>query len=108
MNDEFSAWAVASQVVTRLERRREALASDEALMRAEVDEALASARDAYLESALPPSYFAALEQEVRRIIPESWQAAAARFTALEGRSFGSWRGGDVYARVSYVFGGLLV
>src|SRR5262249_56291529 len=37
-----------------------------------------------------------------------WRAAARAFTALEQRSFGSWRGGDVYSRVVYVILGLVV
>jgi hypothetical protein len=108
MNDEFSARRIATEVVTSLERRREAVCGDEAAVRVELEQALVPLRAAYQESSLPPSYFAALEEELRQVIPERWQAAAARFTALERRGFGSWRGGDVYARVAYVFGGLLV
>ena len=108
MNEEFSAWRVANEVVTSLERRRDAISGDDAAVRAEIEQALVPLRTAYVESALPPSYFAALEEEVRQVLLERWQAAAARFTALERRNFGSWRGGDVYARVVYVFTGLAV
>jgi hypothetical protein len=95
-------------VLTALERRREAIAADDTAVRAELETALAPLRAQYEESALPPSYFAALEEEVRQTLPERWRGPAAEFTALERRQFGSWRGGDVYARVVYVFAGLTV
>jgi hypothetical protein len=108
MNDEFSARRVATEVVTSLERRREAIAGDDAAVRAELEAALAPLRAQYAESALPPAYFAALEEELRQVLPERWRGPAAEFTALERRHFGSWRGGDVYARVVYVLAGLTV
>jgi hypothetical protein len=108
MNDEFSAGRIATEVLAALERRREAIVDDDGAVRAELERALAPLRDAYRTSALPPSYFAALEEEVVRILPERWRAAATAYTALERRGFGSWRGGDVYARVVYVFAGLAV
>lgn len=108
MNDEFAARKVTREVIEHLERRRADIVGDEAAVRGELGHALAPLRDAYRESALPPAYFAALEQEIREIVPPHWRAAAAPFTALEARGFGSWRGGDVYARVAYVFIGLLV
>jgi hypothetical protein len=108
MNDEFSARRVTTGVVTALERRREAIAGDETLVRTELEAALVPLRAAYAASELPHSYFVALEQEIREMVPARWRAAAATFSALEHRGFGSWRGGDVYARVVYVFSGLLV
>jgi hypothetical protein len=106
MNEEFSARKVATEVVIALERRREAIAGDPAEVGAEVERALAQLREAYRESALPMSYFAALENEIRQTLPARWRPLAAAFDALERRGFGSWRGGDVYARVVYVFAGL--
>jgi len=108
VNDEFAARRVASEVLGHLERRRADIAADDAAVRAELERALAPLRDAYRESALPAAYFEALEQELRDVIPGRWRAPAAAFTALEARGFGSWRGGDVYARVAYVFLGLVV
>jgi hypothetical protein len=108
MNDEFSAWRIANEVVSSLERRRQAIAGDDTAVRAEIEQALAPLRAAYRESALPIGYFAALEGEIREALPVRWQTAAVAFTALERRGFGSWRGGDVYARVVYLFLGLLV
>ena len=108
MNEEFAAARVATEVVTALVRRREALAGDPEAVRAAVEDALVPLRAAYRESALPPSYFAALEEELRQVLPARWPGAAAAFTALERRGFGSWRGGDVYARVVYLFTGLTV
>jgi hypothetical protein len=109
VNDEFPARRVTTEVLGHLERRRVDLAAapDDAV-RAEVEKALGPLREAYRESALPPAYFEGLEQEVRAAVPGRWRAAARAFTELEGRAFGSWRGGDVYSRVVYVFVGLLV
>lgn len=73
-----------------------------------MERALVPLREAYRESALPPAYFAALEQELGDVVPTRWRDVAAPFTAVERKGFGSWRGGDVYARVAYVFIGLLV
>jgi len=108
VNDEFEARRVATEVIGHLERRRAEIAGDEELVRAEVERALAPLRDAYRESALPPAYFAGLEDELRAILPGRWRLAAAEFNALEARAFGSWRGGDIYARVVYLFTGLAV
>jgi hypothetical protein len=108
MIDEFTAGKLSLEVVTALERRREAIAGDEALTRAELERALTPLRAAYQDSALPASYFSALEDELRRTILERWRAGAVSFTALERSGFGSWRGGDVYARVVYVLAGLVV
>ena len=108
MNDEFSARRVATEVVSALERRRDALVEREANVQAAVEEAIDPLRAAYREAALPPSYFTALEEEIRQVVPSRWRAAAAEFTALERRGFGSWRGGDVYARLAYVLAGLVV
>jgi len=108
VTDEFAARRVATDVIAHLERRRSELAADEAAVAAEVERALAPVRDAYRESALPTPYFAALETEIREIVPRRWREAAREFTDLEARAFGSWRRGDVYARVSYVFVGLVV
>ena len=99
---------VTRVVLAHLERRRAEIAGDEAAVRSELDRGLAPVREAYRESALPPAYFAALEQELGEIVPARWRAAAAPFTAAEQRAFGSWRGGDIYSRVAYVFAGLLV
>jgi len=109
MNDEFSASRVVTEVIGHLERRRgEIVAGGDDAVRNEVERALVPLRDAYRESGLPAAYFAALDAEVREWLPSRWRAAAAAFTALEARGFGSWRGGDLYARVTYVFAGLTV
>jgi hypothetical protein len=108
VNDEFAARKVTRAVIEHLERRRADIVGDEAAVRGETENALAPRREAYRESALPSAYFAALEQEIRDIVPRHWRAAAAPFTAVEARAFGSWRGGDVYARVAYLFIGLAV
>jgi len=108
VNDEFAARKVAREVVEHLERRRTDIVGDDAAVRGELEHVLAPLREAYRDSALPPAYFAALEQELAEAVPGRWRAAASVFTAAEKQSFGSWRGGDIYARVVYVFIGLVV
>jgi hypothetical protein len=108
VTDEFAARRVAKEVIAHLERRRAEIIGHDAIVRAEVEHALVPLRDAYRESGLPAPYFAALEKEIREVLPARWRAAAQPFTALEKRAFGSWRGGDVYSRVVYLFVGLFV
>jgi hypothetical protein len=108
VNEEFAARRVVREIIEHLERRRADIAGDEAAVRREMERALVPLREAYKESALPPAYFAALEQELGDVVPTRWREVAASFTAVERKGFGSWRGGDVYARVAYVFIGLLV
>jgi hypothetical protein len=108
VNEEFSARRVVTEVLECLERRRAELAGDDQSVNEEIERALTPLREAYRESALPAGYFAALEDEVRATVPARWRENAAAFTALERRGFGNWRGGDVYARVAYVFTGLVV
>src|SRR5579863_4039553 len=106
MTPEFAIAKVAAEVVAHLERRREAAARSEVTTAREVETALAPIRMAYRESQLPPTYFAALEAELRGALPAAWRAVAAPFTALEARGFGRWRGGDLSARLAYALGGL--
>jgi hypothetical protein len=105
---QFSAEAVSREVLARLELRRPALAGDAAATEAEVAAALEDARVRYLEAALPASYFEALAHEVAGAVGARWRTVAAPYTALESRSYGVWRGGDLVARLVYLFGGLLV
>lgn len=107
MNDEFAARKVVTEVLGQLERRRAEIVHDERAVRLEVERSLEPLRAAYCETGLPVPYFAALEREVRASLPRRWRVAARSFTALEARGF-SWRGGDLIARIVYVFLGLVV
>ena len=106
MLPEFSADAVTREVLARLERRRAALAGDAAATEAEVTAELAVTRARYAEEALPAPYFEALARELGSGLGARWRQVAAAYTALEGRGFGIWRGGDLVARIAYVFAGL--
>jgi hypothetical protein len=106
MTGEFAISKVAVDVVAHLERHREVAVRDEATTAREVEAALEPIRAAYRESELPVAYFVALEAELRGALPAAWRAVAVPFTALEGRGFGRWRGGDLSARLIYVLGGL--
>jgi hypothetical protein len=110
---EFSARAVALQVVEHLERRRPAIAGDAAAVTEEVRHALQPVRKAYAESELPLSYVDALEAEMVETLPSRWRALAEPFTRLEQAGFRLWRSGDLPARLSFVglglaLGGLIV
>jgi hypothetical protein len=106
MTDEFAIGKVVVDVLAHLERHRETAVRDEGATAREVEAALEPVRAAYLASELPQPYFAALEHELRTALPAAWRAVAAPFTALEARRFGTWRGGDLSARLAYVLGGL--
>jgi hypothetical protein len=108
MTGEFAAGKVAGDVIAELERQRETLAKDPAATRQAVETALAPVRTAYAESQLPPAYFTALETELVETLPKAWLNIAQPFTALEARSFGRWRGGDLTAKLTYVLGGLVL
>jgi hypothetical protein len=105
---EFSATEVTLQVLDRLERRRAQLVHDDALVGAEVNEALAVVEKSYREAELPLAYFESLAKEVRSQVPAAWQAIAKPYSDREAREYGLWRGGDPIARITYVFIALAV
>jgi hypothetical protein len=105
---EFSAERVTLDVLEHLERRRLAIVHDEALVRAEVREALVPIKKAYEEAELPMPYYDALAAEVEETVPVEWRTRALAFTDGEKREFGLWRGGDPIARITYVFIGLVI
>lgn len=108
MVPEFSARDVALQVVEHLERRRPGIVGSEAMVKAEVENALVPVRKEYEEYQLPASYFDALKEELAATLPARWRAVAGPFTRLEEAGFGLWRGGDVVARLAYVGLGLVL
>jgi hypothetical protein len=108
MIEEFSAQRVALDVLAHLERRRLDIAFDEAKVRTAVQEALVPIRRAYQDAELPAAYLLALEREIEATVPSRWQTLARSFTSLEQRDFGLWRGGDVVARITYLFAGLAI
>jgi len=108
MTGEFAIGKVAVDVLAELERHREAAVRDERETARQVEAALAPIRAAYRESELPRVYFEALEHELAAFLPAAWRAVAVPFTALEARRFGTWRGGDLGARLAYVCGGLVL
>ncbi len=105
---EFSAERVTLDLLDRLERRRQAIVNDPALVEAEVTEALATVEKSYREAELPAVYFKELARELKASVPAAWRQVAAPFTEREGREHGLWRGGDVIARITYVFGALVI
>ncbi len=104
---EFSLRQVSADVLEHLERRRAAIVHDEEQVAAEVKHALVPVRKAYEELDMPRSYMAALEEELVASLPARWRNAALAFTEDEKKSFGVWRGGDLFARLTYAAAGLL-
>jgi len=105
---QYAAETVSREILSRLERRRASLAGDAQATQVEVGAVVAEARARYGEAALPPSYFEALARELVPALGERWRALAAPYTTLEARGFGVWRGGDLVARIAYLFAGLVV
>jgi len=105
---EYSAQAVAAELLGHLERHRAAIVADDAKVRGETRVALARVERAYRDAELPATYLGALVAELESALPEQWRALAAPFTELERGGFGIWRGGDLVSRVVYVFAGLAI
>jgi hypothetical protein len=105
---EFSLRQVSADVLEHLERRRPAIVNDEKLVAVEVKHALVPVRKSYAELDMPRAYMDALEEELVESLPARWRNVAVPFTQDEKRSFGVWRGGDLFARLTYSAGGLLV
>jgi hypothetical protein len=85
-----------------LERRRPAIVQDDEAIRAEVRAALSPVRREYGEHDLPKRYLDALERELLATIPARWRRSAEPFTTEEAQGFGIWRGGDIFARLTYL------
>jgi hypothetical protein len=103
---EFTARAVSTEVIEHLERRRPEIAADPDKVRAETDAILEQKRKVYAGYELPAAYMDALVKEVTATVPERWRVGALAYTRLESRGFELWRGGDVIARLTYLFAGL--
>ncbi len=97
---------MSTEVIEHLERRRPEIAADAARVRAETEEVLARKRQLYVGYELPVPYIDALAKEILATVPERWRHAAIEYTKLEEHGFDLWRGGDVVARVTYLFAGL--
>ncbi len=108
MTPEYSAERVTLQVLEHLERKRHRVVGDEAATVDAVKEALQPVRKAYEDEQLPAPYFEALEQEIVSTVPGEWRAHALPFTDREAREFGLWRGGDLIARITFVFVALVI
>jgi len=99
------------EVLGQLEHRRADLCDQpdgEAATRAVVEEALVPVVEAYREAQLPEPYLAALKTELLASLPLAWLRLARRFSSLEDRDFGVWRGGDPLARATFVLSGLVI
>ena len=108
MVGEFSLRQMTAEVLEHLERRRAAIVHDEKAVADEVKHALVPVKKSYAELDMPRAYMEAVEEELVGSLPARWRTVALPFTADEKKSFGVWRGGDLFARLTYAAGGLLV
>jgi hypothetical protein len=96
-------------VIAAAERKRPGLGPWSAEVEAEllktVSDELAELKRRFLEVFDDHAYWAKVEETMRQVVFPRYAAEAKRFTDLEKRDFGTWRGGDLVARLTYALGG---
>ncbi|HEY8212095.1 MAG TPA: hypothetical protein VIG99_31655 [Myxococcaceae bacterium] len=108
-SDRFSLPFLAQVVIAAAERKRPGLGPWSPAVEAELvktfDEEMAELKRRFLEVFDDQAYWAKVEETVRQVVLPRYVAEAKRFTDLEQGDFGTWRGGDLVARLTYVLGG---
>jgi len=108
-SQRFSLPFLAQVVIAAAERKRPALGAftpeAEALLRQTFADELAELKRRFLELFDDAAYWAKVEQTVMEVCFPRYLAEARRFSELERRDFGAWRGGDLVARLTYALGG---
>lgn len=108
-SERFSLPFLAQVVVAAAERKRPGLGrwsqAAEAELKKTFDGELAELKRRFLELFDDHAYWAKVEETMQGVVFPRYAAEAKRFSELEQRDFGSWRGGDLVARLSYVLGG---
>src|SRR6185295_8570757 len=103
--DRFSLPFLAQVVIAAAERKRPGLGPWSPAVEAELvktfDEELAELKRRFLEVFDDRAYWAKVEETVRQVVLPRYMAEAKRFSDLEQRDFGTWRGGDLVARLTY-------
>jgi hypothetical protein len=108
--ERFSLPFLAQVLVAAAERRRPGLgawgpgAAD--ALRDTFRAELAELERRFLEVFDDPAHWARVEAALMEVCLPRYLAEAERFTALERRDFGVWRGGDLVARITFGLAGL--
>ena len=108
-SERFSLPFLAQVVIAAAERKRPGLGPwsltvETELLRTFADE-LVELKRRFLEVNDDQAYWAKVEQTVMEVVYPRYLAEAKRFSDLERRDFGSWRGGDLVARLTYMLAG---
>ena len=108
-SERFSLPFLSQVVIAAAERKRPGLgpwsAGAEAALRQVFDDELAELERRFLELFDDRAYWAKVKETMLEVVFPRYLAEAKRFQELEQRDFGSWRGGDLVARLTYVLAG---
>jgi hypothetical protein len=108
-SERFSLPFLAQVVIAAAERKRPGLGPWSLDVQAElvktVAEELAELKRRFFEVYDDRAYWAKVESTILDVVFPRYAAQAKQFTELEKRDFGSWRGGDLVARLTYALGG---
>lgn len=108
-SERFSLPFLAQVVIAAAERKRPGLGPWSLEVQAElvktVAEELAELKRRFFEVYDDHAYWAKVETTIHEVVFPRYAAEAKQFTELERRDFGSWRGGDLVARLTYALGG---
>jgi len=108
-SERFSLPFLSQVLIAAAERKRPGLGPwsltvETELLRTFADE-LVELKRRFLEVNDDQAYWAKVEQTVMEVVYPRYLAEAKRFSDLERRDFGSWRGGDLVARLTYMLAG---
>ncbi|HVE84263.1 MAG TPA: hypothetical protein VND93_15510 [Myxococcales bacterium] len=108
-SERFSLPFLAQVVIAAAERKRPGLGPWSLDVQAElvktVAEELAELKRRFFEVYDDHAYWAKVETTIMEVVFPRYVAQAKQFTDLEKRDFGTWRGGDLVARITYALGG---
>ncbi|HVE83778.1 MAG TPA: hypothetical protein VND93_13050 [Myxococcales bacterium] len=108
-SDRFSLPFLSQVVIAAAERKRPGMGPWTAAVEQELHKTvlaeLAELKRRFFEVFDDAAYWAKVEQTVLEVVFPRYAAEAKRFSALEQRDFGTWRGGDLVARLTYALGG---
>jgi hypothetical protein len=108
-SERFSLPFLAQVVIAAAERKRPGLGPWSLEVQAElvktVAEELAELKRRFFEVYDDHAYWAKVETTILEVVFPRYTAQARPFTELEKRDFGTWRGGDLVARLTYALAG---
>lgn len=108
-SERFSLPFLSQVVIAAAERKRPGLGPWSLEVQAElvktVVEELAELKRRFFEVYDDQAYWAKVERTILEVVFPRYVAEAKQFTELEKRDFGTWRRGDLVARLTYALGG---